>query len=167
MIRKLILLLVVFALSAKAHSQTLIAHYTMNDTNEDHVGFHKHLLTPNCTYEKSGIKSIGKYASLESGKCDIHAVNIEELDINEFAFSMDIMVEKVEQMNVMTFNRTCRLLGCAINKEGYFALKVNNGDLVKTSYTKCVPNKWYTITISYNAENHKAKMYVDEKLVHT
>lgn len=160
-------ILLIISIQIVSFSQTLIAHYPMNNTTEDIVGYHKHLLTPNCTYENSSIHSIGKYATLENGECNIRANEINKLDINEFAFSVEIMTENIEWMNIIMFNKSCRLLGAYINDQGYFQFQMNNGEIKKATTVKCYPNKWYTITITYNKSTQKAEMYVNDQLTTT
>lgn len=141
----------------------LIAHFPMNNTTEDIVGFHTHLSMKNCTYQDGGIFTKGIYGTQETMNA-IHAIEINDLDYQEFAISIDTKPTEYKEMNVFTLNRSNRLLGCYIDKDGFYSLLLNNGETRKTSDVKMQLNTWQNITISYNNKTKIAQLFIDKKL---
>lgn len=147
-------------------AQKLVAHYPMDNTTEDIVGYHPHLIMPNCHYQGAGIFTQGYYGNAETRNY-VHATGVSQLDYQHFAVSLDIKSSEVKRMNIFTINRSSRVLGCYINNEGLFELKINNGDIKVPTTVKYEPNRWYNVAISYNNTTKKTSLYINKTLVVT
>ena len=152
------ILIFALVLSYFSIGQTLIAHYSMNKTNEDVTGNHEQLIRPMCTSVYDALHTKGVYQ-----KDFISTPSLYKLDVEKFSISVQFKGDKTGKMPVLVLGRACRMLGAYLTEDGKFALYGNNGASFSPSTISYLPNKWYQLDITYDKNTETATLYVDSK----
>ncbi len=148
------------------NGMTLIAHYPLQSTPNDTLGFYEPMNLINTPFTGGGIYSNGIYRDVNKPEGSAATTpTISGMDLDSFAISVRFRIEEappVANMPVFVGGTFYRWLGYMLSLDGTVTLLYNNGSF-ETSSMQYSLNAWHEGMIVYR--DGSASLYLDDQFV--
>lgn len=150
------------------NAQSLLAKYPLITDGIDITGNNTEMSISKAPFQNGGIYSNGIYSGDDTTGSYIQSPQIVDFDFDNLTIITEFLIEEHPEINepIILIGSGWRWLSAWI-EGNKIALKVNDGSFYEVSEVVINLNQWYTVAISYNKSEGKAKLHLDNELIIT